>query len=117
MTISISTHPIPLAVDADGVIRVANTRVTLDTIVAAFLEGATVEEIVQQYPSLDLADIYAVIGYYLRQRIEVDNYLRQREQVAQEVRQQNESRFEPIGIRARLLARRQVGEYHHTLRL
>ena len=110
MTISISPHPIPLTVDADGVIRVANTRVTLDTVVAAFLEGATAEEVVQQYPSLDLADVYAAIGYYLRQRTEVESYLLQREQIAQHARQQNERCFDPAGIRARLLARRQVGE-------
>lgn len=41
--------------DADGVVRVAGTRVTLDTVVAAFEEGATAEEIAQQYPSLAFA--------------------------------------------------------------
>ncbi|MEP0758427.1 DUF433 domain-containing protein [Trichocoleus sp. DQ-A2] len=40
------------------------TRVTLDTVVAAFNSGATAEEIVFQYPSLQLANIYAVISYY-----------------------------------------------------
>ena len=66
MTISNAREPISLSVDTDGVIRIANTRVTLDTIVAAFLEGATAEEIAQQYPTVELADIYAIIGYYLR---------------------------------------------------
>lgn len=106
MTISIVAEPIPLKVDADGVIRVGETRVTLDTVVAAFSEGATVEEIVQQYPSLDLADVYAVIGYYLRQRSEVEAYLRRRQQQAESVRKQNEIRFDPHGVRERLLARR-----------
>jgi hypothetical protein len=32
---------IPIETDADGVIRVAGTRVTMDTLVAAFNEGAT----------------------------------------------------------------------------
>ena len=57
---------VPLAMGADGVIRVSGTRVTLDTVLAAFREGATAEEIVQQYPSLALADVYQVIGYALR---------------------------------------------------
>jgi uncharacterized protein (DUF433 family) len=35
---------------------VAGTRVTLDTIVAAFDAGATAEEISQQYSSMPLAD-------------------------------------------------------------
>ena len=50
----------PLVTGDDGVIRVVGTRVTLDTIVAAFDAGATPEEIIQQYPSVDLATAYAV---------------------------------------------------------
>ena len=105
MTISIAAEPIPLTVDSEGVILVGKTRVTLDTVVAAFLEGATAEEITQEYPSLNLADIYAVIGYYLRRRPEVEAYLKQRQKQAEGVRIQNEHRFDPQGIRARLLNR------------
>jgi hypothetical protein len=47
-----------------------------------------------------------VLGYYLRHRPEVAAYLRQRRQQADQVRQQNEARFDPRGIRDRLLARR-----------
>ena len=53
-------------VDTDGVIRVANTRVTFDSVVGAFLERATAEEIAQQYPTVELAGIYAIIGCSLR---------------------------------------------------
>ncbi len=106
MTLSVSTERIPLNTDADGVVRVGGTRVTLDTIVGAFEEGATAEEIAQQYSSLSLADVYAVIGYYLRRQTEVKEYLRQRRQQADEVRKQNEARFDPHGVRERLLARR-----------
>ncbi len=76
-----------------------------DTVVLAFNEGATAEEIVYQYPTLNLADVYAVLSYYLRQRDEVEAYLQQRQQVAAEIQQQNETRYDPHGIRARLLAR------------
>jgi uncharacterized protein (DUF433 family) len=106
MDVTIEAAPLPLSVDADGVIRVAGTRVTLDTIVAAFLEGATAEEIVQRYPTLDLGDVYAVLGHYLRKRDEVDRYLLGRRHIAEDVRRENESRFEPRGVRDRLLARR-----------
>jgi uncharacterized protein (DUF433 family) len=99
-------QPVPLSSGADGVIRVKGTRVTLDTVVAAFREGATAEEIAQQYPSLALADVYALLGYYLRQQQQVDEYLARREQDSQRVRQENEARFDPHGVRARLLARR-----------
>jgi uncharacterized protein (DUF433 family) len=57
-----TTEPVPLQTDADGVIRIGGTRVTLDTLAAAFDAGATAEEIVQQYPSLALADVYSVIA-------------------------------------------------------
>ena len=105
MALSFATETIPLAADADGVVRVGKTRVTLDTVVAAFSAGATAEEIVQQYPSLSLADVYQVIGYYLRRPSEVESYLQNRKVQAEAVRQQNEARFDPQGLRDRLLAR------------
>lgn len=97
----------PLETDPDGVVRVANTRVPLDTVIFAFNEGAVPEEIVWQYPSLDLADVYAVISYYLRNRKDVDTYLRKREMIAETVRKQ--TRLRSAGdIRERLMARRPV---------
>ena len=106
ITFPIVTEPIPLETDADGVVRVGGTRVTLDTVVAAFKEGATAEEIVYQYPSLDLVDVYLVIGYYLQRRTDVEAYLHWRQRQADEARERNEARFDPHGIRDRLLARR-----------
>lgn len=102
----IEAEPVPLRVDPEGVVRVADTRVTLDTVVDAYREGATAEEIAQQYSSLDLADVYAVIGYFLHRRFEIDAYLEQRRRLAGDVRRENERRFDPQGIRDRLLARR-----------
>ena len=106
MSLSIESEPIPLETDADGVVRVGGTRITLDTIVAAFSQGATAEEITHQYPSLNLADVYTVIAYYLRRREEVESYLQYRQKDADSIRKQNESRFDPNGVRDRLLARR-----------
>lgn len=105
MTLAISIESTPLATDAQGVVRVANTRVTLDTITIAFLEGCTPEEIAEQYPALQLSDIYLVIGYYLRHRDEVQSYLAERQRQASTVRQNVEQRFNAIGIRDRLMAR------------
>ena len=106
MTIDAINEVIPIEMDADGVIRVSRTRVTLDTIIAAFNDGATAEEISQQYPSVPLADVYYVIGYYLRRQYEVESYLNRRRQQAQQVRQENEKHFDPAGIKDRLMARR-----------
>lgn len=105
-----ATEIIPIQVDAAGVIRIGGTRVTLDTVVGAFKDGATAEAIVDQYPSLDLADVYSVIAYYLRHADEVEHYLLQRKAQADAVRQQNESRFDPRGIRSRLISRRAIAK-------
>ena len=102
----ISSQPVPLETSSDGVIRVKGSRVTLDTIVAAFAEGATAEEIAQQYPTLDLAAVYGVISYYLQHADEVDAYLSERQEKAAAIRRENERRFDPRGVRERLLARR-----------
>ena len=110
MAVASFTTTIPLKTDKDGVIRVSKTRVTLDTIVAAFLEGLTAEEIATQYPVVPLADVYSVIGYYLNQKKKVEAYLKRREKSAEEVRKQNEARFAQSGIRERLLARKINGK-------
>lgn len=106
MTLAIAIEPTPIETGTDGVVRVAKTRVTLDTIVTAFLEGCTSEEIGEQYPSLQLSDIYFVIGYYLRHQDEVHTYLAERQRQSDIIQQETEQRFDPIGIRDRLLARR-----------
>ena len=108
MSTVVVSEAVPLRTDAQGVMRVGGTRVTIDTVVTAFRLGATPEEIVHQYPSLPLADVYAVIAYYLRHRTEVDSYVRQRELQAEIIREQDEAELDPRGIRERLLARRPV---------
>ena len=99
------SQPVPLAAGTDGIIRVAGTRVTLDTVAEAFAQGATAEEIVQQYPGLALADVYSVLGHLLRNQAEVAEYLAGRDRQRADVQKENERRFAPNGVRARLLAR------------
>ena len=78
----------------------------MDSVVIAFDMGATAEEIVHKYPSLDLTSVYEVIAYVLRNRGAVDEYVARRQQRVAEVRAEVEKRFPPDGFRARLLARR-----------
>lgn len=101
---------IPLATGDDGVIRVDGTRVTLDTVVTAFNTGATAEEIVQDYDVLDLADVYAVIAYYLRHRGEVGEYLERQTVLRKSLRLENEARSNQQDLRQRLLARLPAGQ-------
>ncbi len=106
MTLAIAFEPTPIETDIHGVVRVAKTRITLDTVVTAFLEGCTPEEIGEQYSSLQISDIYLVIGYYLRHREEVYTYLAERQHQSAITQQEAEQKFHPIGIRDRLLARK-----------
>ena len=106
MGLAIEREPVPLVTTSDGVVVVAGTRVSLDLVVATFLAGSTAEEIVQQYPSVSLADVYATLTYYLRHKDDVAFYMAQRRGTRETVRVENERRFDPTGIRARLLARR-----------
>jgi len=105
MSLSFVSEKIPLQRNAEGVVRVSSTRVTLDSVIAAFKDGATAEEIAHRYPTLDLADVYRVIGYYLSHSSEIEDYLHDRSNRSGAVRNENETRFDPAGVRDRLLAR------------
>ena len=100
------SEPPPLHATDEGVMRIIGTRVSLDTVIVAFQNGNTAEQIAYKYPSLNLADIYAVITYYLRHRQAVEAYLAQQRQETESIRQEVEERFSPVGVRERLLARR-----------
>lgn len=65
----------------DGSYMVAGTRVSLDSIVHAFLSGSSAETIAQAFPVLTLEQVYGAITFYLAHREDVDRYLdaRQRE--------------------------------------
>lgn len=106
--LNIQATPIPITIDEHGTARIANTRVTLDVFITAFKQGATAEEIAQQFTSLQLADIYAVITYYLRETHVVEAYLQKRQEKAAKIREEIETAFPPQGIRARLLAKRKA---------
>ncbi len=60
----------------DGGYWVAGTRVSLDSIVYAFLEGQTAESIAQAFPVLSLEQTCGSIAFYLANRPAVDAYLR-----------------------------------------
>jgi len=104
--LTISNDSVPLSRDEHGVVRVGGTRVTLDTVLAAFQDGSTAEEIVDHYPSLKLADVYSVIGYYLNHRQEVDEYLQRQRGLAEEARRAIEADGDQREFKERLLARR-----------
>ena len=86
---------IPLRTDEHGAIRIGNTRVLLELVIHAYYAGETPEGIVESYPSLTTADVYAVIGYFLANRADIDAYVRQRDQQVDQVLRDMEANMTP----------------------
>jgi uncharacterized protein (DUF433 family) len=101
--------PPPLRVDQGGAVRVGGSRITLDLIVEQYENGMTPEGMVRAYDTLALADVYAVIAYYLRHRDAVGTYLKRREEEAAALRAKIEAE-RPHVSREELLARRSATE-------
>ena len=67
--------PLPFAVDRHGEARVAGTRVTLSALLRRYVQGDTVDDLHEAFPTVPLSEIHAVICYYLRARDEVAQWL------------------------------------------
>lgn len=61
--------------EVEGRYRIRGSRVSLDSIVYAFLSGQTAESIAQSFPSLSLEQVYGTIAFYLSHREAIDAYL------------------------------------------
>ena len=105
VTLPLAPLASPLRVDDSGSVRIGPTRVTLDTLVSSYRDGSTAEELVQQYPSLSLADVHATLAFYLTHQSDVDAYLQQRQRDAIDTRRRVEQVCDQRGLRDRLLAR------------
>ncbi len=115
MTPTIEAEPVPLRADERGALRVGDSRVTLDVLINEYEEGADPEGIVNSFPTLRLADVYAVIAYYLRHKDTVDDYLRKRQVEAAALRREIEScQPNKAELRAKLMARRDRQEKGHA---
>jgi uncharacterized protein (DUF433 family) len=105
MALVFEAQPIPLVTDPGGVVRVGRSRVSLDTVIAIYEQGASAEEILLRLPTLQLSDIHAVLAYYLNHQAEVQDYLRLRQQEEEAAAAEDAARFGHYGMRERLLAR------------
>ncbi len=100
-----TTQTAPLTLWEDGSIRIGSSRVTLDSVVHEFIQGATAEQIQDDYPGLSLREIYGAISYYLEHEDRVSEYLRRREEEAQKVRAEIEERTRAEALRRRVRKR------------
>ena len=101
-----TTQAVPLTLGEDGTIRITGSRVTLESVIHQFKNGATAEQIQEDFPSLKLGDIYSAIAYYLRHSAAVEEYLSQQDTAAAETRQEIESHQDTSALRERLRRRR-----------
>jgi uncharacterized protein (DUF433 family) len=110
MTTLEKTQTSPLRLTEDGTIRIADSRVSLDSVVHHYKLGASAEQIAQKFPALALADVYAAITYYLNHEETIEEYLRQQEAKGDEIQKRTESdpqhQKNSAELRARLLARK-----------
>ena len=103
----------PIRVDQGGTARVGTSRVTLDVVVEQYENGMNPEDMVRAYDTLAVADVYAIIGYYLRHKEAVVTYLRRRKEEADSLRAKIEA-DRPRLTREELLARQSVLETDHA---
>ena len=60
----------------DGGYRIAGTRVSLDSVVYAFLQGESPEGIADSFPALTLEQVFGALSFYLANREAIDLHLR-----------------------------------------
>jgi uncharacterized protein (DUF433 family) len=65
----------PYVEQRDNGYWIAETRVSLDSVVYAFLNGESPESIAQNFPLLSLEQVYGGITFYLANRDLIDDYL------------------------------------------
>ncbi len=91
MTLSLEAIPVPLRVEPTGDVRIADTRIDIEILIGEYKRRRTPEDIVRSYDTLKLADVYAIIAYYLRHTEEVEAYIAERERQAEWWRQKLEA--------------------------
>jgi len=103
MPLVLEREALPLRQDADGVIRIGQTRVTLESVISLYEQGASAEEIMLLYRVLDLHDIYAALSYFLGHPDETQAYLERARRTSLGARRDAERRSPMAQIRERLL--------------
>ena len=84
----------------NGGYYLTGTRISLDSVVYEFIEGAAPESILQSFPLIgSLERVYGAITFYLANKAEIDAYLRRQEELWKKMREENPL---PADLKARL---------------
>jgi uncharacterized protein (DUF433 family) len=105
MQLALKSELPPLQEDAHGVIRIGQTRATLESVIGLFEQGASAEEIALRFDVLDLHTVYATLTYYLSHRQEVQDYMHRQRQSSARARHEAALRSPPDQVRARIAQR------------
>lgn len=106
MAVTVETFPTAVRVDEGGGLKVANSRVSLDSVVYAFNRGEDAAEIQRNFDTLTLAEVHAAISYYLHYKAKVDKYLEEQDALFERLRAESNARPEVRQMRDKIYARK-----------
>jgi len=95
----------PYIAERNGGLYVAGTRVSLDSVLINFRQGASPEAVVQAFSTLKLSQVYGAIAYYLENQEVIDAYLAEGQRFFESAPKLSETNPE---LFARLQAARQL---------
>jgi uncharacterized protein (DUF433 family) len=102
------TLPDFLTTDDGGFIHLTGHRIGLHHIVRYYNEGYSPETLWEQFPTLSLALIHKVLGFYLENKDQVDDYCRKEEEAFEAIAEAAPSKFPLAELRKRLEAKRRA---------
>ena len=96
-------------IQVNGAYRIADSRVSLDSVVYAWLEGQSPETIADNFPVLTLEEVYGAVTFYLANREAIDAYLREQKAEFEDRRRKSveELRQNRPQLHAKLMAAKQ----------
>ena len=86
---------------SDGGWRLADSRVSLDSVIHGYWDGRSPEAIAEEFPSLSVEQVYGAIAFYLHHRVEIDRHLENQSVLWKQVQRDSESQHGPLLDRLR----------------
>jgi uncharacterized protein (DUF433 family) len=93
----------------DGAYLLANTRVSLDSLVYLFREGMSAESMVESYATLTLEQVHGALAFYLANQKAIDIYLTEGERTAESLHRSSRE------TNAELIAKLQRARYENHI--
>src|SRR5437773_1577890 len=106
--LAVPARPAPLTELPNGAIRVTGSRIGLEIVIHQFQSGRTPEQIVEDFDSLALSDVYVLKAFYLDNKDKVEQYLREYEEAAEAMREKIEAFQGPPKVTREMLLERKA---------